>query len=37
MLGLIHLRLEVAAESGDSEQVAPNQYGRDVGSSWEVS
>jgi hypothetical protein len=35
--GLTQLRVELGIGSGDSEQVLPNQYGKKVDSSWEVS
>jgi hypothetical protein len=36
-VALAHLRAEVAADAGDSEQILPNQYGKQVDSTWQVS
>jgi hypothetical protein len=34
---LTHLRAEVAADTGDSDQVLPNQHGKRSDSSWQLS
>jgi hypothetical protein len=35
--GLTQLRAEVSLNSGDSEQIIPNQYGKTIESSWQVT
>ena len=34
---LTQLRAEISANSGESEQAQPNQYGKKTGSAWQVS
>ncbi|MBN1626208.1 MAG: hypothetical protein JW944_06755, partial [Deltaproteobacteria bacterium] len=36
-VGIPYLSAEVSVSTGDSDQAIPNQHGKDVSSSWEVS